>query len=93
MDADRDLDPVCPVPEPTIGRIVHLVSPGSPGTTPRVRAAIVTHVHHERLGTPRVVNLCAFEETGEPFAFANVDHADTNPMSSNFQHWVWPARV
>lgn len=71
--------------EPTIGRIVHYQSYGTPNGeyTPEVRAAIVTAVHENMVVDAVVVNPSGvFFNQDLPFA--------EEPTPG---HWNWPPRV
>lgn len=70
--------------EPSIGRIVHYQSYGTPGGEhfPHPRAAIVTEVSNTESGE---VGLCVLNPTGQ-FFNRNVPHAQ-EPTPG---HWNWP---
>lgn len=70
--------------EPSIGRIVHYQSYGTPGGEylPEQRAAIITEVSDPET---REVGLCVLNPTGH-FFNRNVPYAET-PTSG---HWNWP---
>lgn len=72
-------------PRPSIGRVVHYHSYGTPGGEyqPEPRAAIITAVHQDG-----DVSLCILNPTG---MFFNQDV----PFSTTPQpgHWTWPPRV
>lgn len=80
--------------EPSVGRIVHYQSYGTPGGEylPEPRAAIITEVRRcdTNLGKPGCphVSLCVMNPTGY-FFNQEVPYADT-PTSG---HWNWPPRV
>ncbi len=71
-----------PTKKPSIGRIVHYQSFGTPGGeyASQPRAAIITAVH-----TDECVNLCILNPTGVFFA-SSVLHAD-EPTPGR---WNWP---
>ena len=73
--------------KPSVGRIVHYVSYGSPGGEygKECRAAVITEVQ----GDPRTsVGLCVLNPTGQFFNRA-VPHDDGHSGGS----WHWPKRV
>lgn len=77
--------------KPTIGRIVHYHSYGTPGGEfkPLPRAAIVTAVNVGPPGDDDSVSLCAINPTGV-FFNEHVRHApDDKPTPG---HWNWPPR-
>lgn len=74
--------------EPTVGRIVlfhpHDDDGGDPNGQPH--AAIVTHVHHDRL-----VNLTVFNENGSPYARQDVQLVqddDPFPTAGGYAEWM-----
>lgn len=71
--------------QPTIGRIVHYQSYGTPGGeyTQEARAAIVTEVHEDNW-----VGLCVLNPTGQ-FFHRSVPFSET-PKSG---YWNWPPIV
>jgi hypothetical protein len=71
--------------EPTIGRIVHYVSYGTPsGEYPSVcRAAVVTEVHNDTM-----VNLCVMNPEGL-FFNKSVRYSEETVGGT----WHWPERV
>ncbi|MGH9287108.1 MAG: hypothetical protein ACRD0V_02220 [Acidimicrobiales bacterium] len=73
--------------EPSVGRIVHYVSYGTPGGeyTSECRAAVVTRVTNE----PVIVDLCAINPTGL-FFNAGVRYDETAEAGGT---WHWPERV
>lgn len=73
--------------EPSVGRIVHYHSYGTPGGEylPEPRAAIITEVSHQET---REVGLCVLNPTGQ-FFNQEVPYADTPTPG----HWNWPPRV
>ena len=79
--------------KPTIGRIVHYQSFGTPGGEylPETRAAIITEVHDDdpvpESGVP-YVGLCILNPTGQ-FFNRNVRYAETPTPGC----WSWPPRV
>lgn len=89
---------------PSIGRIVHYQSYGTPGGEylPEPRAAIITEVHDYKVtrtlptnvgesGTVTMtsrVGLCVLNPTGQ-FFNRDVPYADTPTPG----HWNWPPRV
>jgi len=91
-------------PAPTVGRIVHYVSHGSPGGeyTSQCRAAIITDVP-EHLGDehdpfdgcpndgsqPWVVSLCVLNPSGMFFAQDLVQDEDGDTGGT----WHWPERT
>jgi len=77
-------------PRPTVGRIVHYVSHGTPprsdGTqayTSQCRAAIVTEV-----GENRIVGLCVLNPEGQ-FFNRGVHHQEDEHAGGS---WHWPER-
>jgi hypothetical protein len=87
--------------KPSVGRIVHYVSYGSPirhdGTQAyesECRAAIVTEVP-EGVGNPQTVGLCVLNPTGQFFNRSVVygaygeDGQDRHPVGT----WHWPERA
>lgn len=79
--------------QPSIGRIVHYQSYGTPGGEylPEPRAAIVTEVQPANVfDPPEVPNvaLCVLNPTGIFFSFAVPFSEDPKPG-----HWSWPPRV
>jgi hypothetical protein len=76
--------------KPTVGRIVHYQSFGTPGGEylPAPRAAVVTDVHENGPEPKRtVVSLCILNPTGMFFT-ADVPHSE-EPTPG---HWNWPPR-
>jgi len=73
---------------PTIGRIVHYVSYGTPGGefAPEHRAAIVTMVDARNL---MAVHLCVLNPTGMFFNGVVFHDEDTKSGGT----WHWPERV
>lgn len=71
--------------EPTIGRIVHYQSYGTPNGEylPEPRASIITEVHDNQ-----TVGLCVLNPTGQ-FFNREVPFAE-EPTPG---HWNWPPRV
>jgi hypothetical protein len=83
-------------PAPSVGRIVHYVSFGSPvredGTqvyTPQCRAAIVTEVSGEANGNGQCVALCVLNPTGQFFN----EHICQDETEHAGGTWHWPERV
>lgn len=87
---------------PTVGRIVHYVSYGTPGGeyTSQCRAAIVTdtrdgllseasNVQHEINSAAVVVGLCVLNPTGQFFNGGVVQDEDDHAGGT----WHWPERV
>ncbi|QPL14646.1 hypothetical protein SEA_SCHWARTZ33_1 [Gordonia phage Schwartz33] len=80
--------------KPTVGRIVHYQSYGTPGGEylPEARAAIITEVHKRdsrhlpEPGEP-FVGLCVLNPTGMFFNRMVPHSADPRPG-----HWSWPPR-
>lgn len=72
-------------PTPTVGRIVHYVSYGTPKGeyTSECRAAIVTEVD------PHAVGLCVLNPTGQFFNRA-VEQDESDHAGGT---WHWPERV
>jgi hypothetical protein len=74
---------------PSIGRIVHYVSYGTPGGeyTSQCRAAIITEVteHPDADGT---AGLCVLNPTGQ-FFNQNIPHAEDKAGGT----WHWPERI
>ncbi|WP_027947206.1 hypothetical protein [Amycolatopsis taiwanensis] len=82
--------------QPSVGRIVHYVSYGTPGGEYKseCRAAIVTEVteHPDADGT---VGLCVLNPTGQ-FFNRNVAHAQDKAAGASDHPggtWHWPERV
>lgn len=78
---------------PSVGRVVHYVSHGSPvradGTQAYAslcRAAIVTEVHG---GDDQVVGLCVLNPTGQ-FFDRSVEHDEDDKPGGT---WHWPERI
>lgn len=71
--------------KPSIGRIVHYQSYGSPGGehTSQPRAAVITEVTSDE-----VVSLCILNPTGQYFDRDVKYSAEPKPG-----HWNWPPRV
>lgn len=71
--------------KPTIGRIVHYQSYGTPGGeyTAEPRAAVVTEVHADNL-----VGLCVLNPTGQVFRRSVPFSEEPKPG-----HWNWPPIV
>lgn len=89
--------------KPSVGRIVHYVSHGTPvqpdGTqafTSEPRAAIITAVHNDTC-----VDLCVLNPTGLFFNTSvlfhdgDAEHADATPEQPVYRGgtWHWPPRV
>jgi hypothetical protein len=82
--------------QPTVGRIVHYVSYGTPGGEyeSECRAAVVTEVdsHPDADGT---IGLCVLNPTGL-FFNQHIEHAEDKDAGAS-QHpggtWHWPERV
>jgi hypothetical protein len=79
--------------KPSVGRIVHYVSYGTPGGEyPSVcRAAIITEVTGQSGGDGELVGLCVLNPTGM-FFNQGVIHAE-HPDSHLGGTWHWPERV
>jgi hypothetical protein len=73
--------------KPSIGRIVHYQSFGTPGGEyPSVpRAAIITETYQD---APHLVGLCVLNPTGQFFNRTVAFDADGRPGT-----WRWPPRV
>jgi hypothetical protein len=73
--------------KPSVGRIVHYQSYGTPGGEylPSPRAAIVTEIDPNDEFT---VGLCVLNPTGQFFNRNVAYSADPKPG-----HWKWPAKV
>lgn len=73
--------------KPTVGRIVHYQSHGSPDGSHKSqpRAAIVTEVPEDKEGA---VGLCVLNPTGQYFN-QNVPYSE-EPKAG---HWNWPPKV
>lgn len=74
--------------KPTVGRIVHYVSYGTPGGeyTSECRAAIVTEVTESGFGA--LAGLCVLNPTGQFFNRA-VEQDETSKRGGT---WHWPER-
>ena len=73
---------------PTVGRIVHYVSYGTPGGefTSECRAALVTGVH-----SSEVVDLAVLNPTGLFFQTGlQLDESDQDPVGGT---WHWPEQI
>lgn len=84
-----------PQPRPTVGRIVHYVSHGTPvradGSqvySSECRAAIITEVSDET-GFGRVVGLCVLNPTGQ-FFNRGVEQDEPHHAGGT---WHWPEQV
>ena len=83
--------------KPSVGRIVHYVSYGTPGGEygKECRAAIVTEVRGPRADDAEMVGLCVFNPTGQFFNRDVPQHehggegAGVHPGGT----WHWPERV
>ena len=76
---------------PSVGRIVHYVSYGTPGGeyTSQCRAAVVTEVKAvASVGDPEVVGLCVLNPTGCFF-----DRGVVHDEGRRGGTWHWPERV
>lgn len=75
--------------KPSVGRIVHYVSYGTPGGeyTKECRAAVVTAVDDEDEG---LVSLCVLNPTGQ-FFNRNLPMDESDEPSGGT--WHWPERV
>lgn len=73
--------------KPSIGRVVHYVSYGTPGGEykPEHRAAIITQVNTNSF----TVGLCILNPTG---MFFNVE-VSQDEVTKNGGSWHWPERV
>lgn len=71
--------------KPTVGRIVHYQSYGTPGGeyTPQPRAAVITEVGQD--DDPMTVGLCVLNPTGQ-FFNRDVEYSETPKPG----HWSWP---
>lgn len=76
--------------KPTIGRIVHYVSYGTPGGeyTSECRAAVVTEVRYPDLDDPQTVGLCVLNPTGM-FFNRTTPHDEDGKAGGT---WHWPER-
>lgn len=81
--------------QPSVGRIVHYVSYGTPvqpngsqAFTSECRAAIITEVSEET-GFGKLVGLCVLNPTGQ-FFNRGVEHDRTGETGGT---WHWPERV
>jgi hypothetical protein len=75
---------------PSIGRIVHYVSYGTPGGEygKECRAAVVTEVEDDH-----TVGLCVLNPTGQFFNRGVVFDDDDLPGERKGGSWHWPERV
>lgn len=78
------------MPTPSIGRIVHYVSYGTPGGeyTSECRAAIITGVSDET-GFGKLVSLCVLNPTGQFFNRC----VEQDEQSKTGGSWHWPERT
>jgi hypothetical protein len=78
--------------KPTVGRIVHYVSYGTPGGEYRseCRAAVVTEVP-EGVADPQTIGLCVLNPTGQFFS-RTVPHHDGGETLAGGT-WHWPERA
>jgi hypothetical protein len=78
-------------PSPTVGRIVHYVSYGTPGGeyTSECRAAIVTEVTGQANDLGQCVGLAVLNPTGQFFN----RHVCQDEHSKSGGTWHWPERV
>jgi hypothetical protein len=87
------------VSAPTVGRIVHYVSYGTPGGeyTKQCRAAIVTEVLPERKGDAYEVRLAVLNPSGMFFSHSTYDEWDSTTAIQGAEpqggSWHWPERV
>jgi hypothetical protein len=87
--------------KPSVGRIVHYVSYGTPGGEflSECRAAIVTDVPPDAGDHP--VGLCVLNPTGQffnlgvPYHGGDPEHVDATPGHPTYRGgtWHWPERV
>jgi hypothetical protein len=77
---------------PSVGRIVHYVSYGTPGGeyASECRAAIVTEVDIQDADALGKVGLCVLNPTGQ-FFNRDVEHDEANRPRGGT--WHWPERV
>lgn len=77
--------------KPSIGRVVHYVSYGTPGGeyTSECRAAVVTEVSPESKGDDAIVSLAVLNPTGAFFNRGVVQDEDGKVGGT----WHWPERV
>jgi hypothetical protein len=77
-------------PEPTVGRVVHYQSYGTPGGEylPEPRAAMITQVALPEKDKPRSVGLMVVNPTGVFFK-EDIPYAE-QPTPG---HWNWPPRA
>ena len=94
------------MPKPSVGRVVHYVSYGTPGGeyTSQCRAAIITAVYPETpagVGDTMAASLCVMNPTGlflnEAVRYheGDPDHVDATPGKPTYRGgtWHWPERV
>lgn len=86
--------------KPSVGRVVHYVSHGTPtrpdGTqafTQECRAAIITGVHHMYGDVMDTVDLCVLNPTGFFFNQKCERHETTDAGLDAGGTWHWPERV
>lgn len=75
---------------PSVGRIVHYVSYGTPGGeyTSECRAAVITEVHPNPYHGAQAVGLCVLNPTG---IFFHASEQDEETKAGGT--WHWPERV
>jgi hypothetical protein len=91
--------------KPSVGRVVHYVSFGTPGGeySRECRAAVITEVDHLADGTVSSVGLCVLNPTGQffnravPLHSGNEDKAGGTNLCGGLDFrggsWHWPGRV
>ena len=79
------------MPRPSIGRMVHYVSYGTPGGEYKsvCRAAVITIVHSTMPGAHDVIGLAVLNPMGVFFD----EYVAPNHVSNSGGTWHWPERV
>ncbi len=85
----KDTKTEIPTVKPSIGRIVHYVSHGTPGGVygPEHRAAVITELNEDPDGDISAIALCVMNPTGLHFP-RHIEYSSANLPGS----WHWPER-